>query len=78
MPDGRVVIKNYNKGIRHRGFMSANSKSSAPLVGASYMSFAMLMGAGIDISVKALAADYATAQIVLLRAVMAVPLVARD
>lgn len=55
--------------------MSTNPISSAPLIGASYMSFAMLMGAGIDISVKALATDYATAQIVLLRAVMAVPLV---
>ena len=70
-----MVIKNYNPDIRHRGSMSANPISSAPLIGASYMSFAMLMGAGIDISVKALAADYATAQIVLLRAVMAAPLV---
>ena len=62
MPDGRLVIKNYNTDMRHRGSMSVNPMRSAPLIGASYMSFAMLMGAGIDISVKALAADYATAQ----------------
>ncbi len=55
--------------------MRANAMPSASVIGASYMSLAMLMGAGIDISAKALAADYATSQIVLMRAVMAMPLV---
>ena len=55
--------------------MRVNSMPSASLIGASYMSLAMLMGAGIDISAKALADDYATSQIVLMRAVMAMPLV---
>jgi drug/metabolite transporter (DMT)-like permease len=46
-----------------------------PLVGVSYMSIAMLLAAGIDISVKTLVSDYSTAQIVLLRSLLALPLV---
>lgn len=47
----------------------------APLRGANYMLLAMMLGAGIDVAVKALASDYGTAQIVLLRTLFAVPLV---
>jgi drug/metabolite transporter (DMT)-like permease len=39
------------------------------------MSMAMFMAAGIDISVKALASDYGTPQIVLLRSLFALPVV---
>ena len=39
------------------------------------MCFAMLVAAGIDVSVKALASGYGTAQIVLLRSLFALPIV---
>lgn len=46
-----------------------------PIAGVSLMAFAMFMAAGIDVSVKALASDYSTAQIVLLRSLFALPIV---
>ena len=46
-----------------------------PILGVSIMSLAMLTAAGIDISVKALVSDYGTAQIVLLRSLLALPVV---
>jgi drug/metabolite transporter (DMT)-like permease len=52
-----------------------NPPLESALRGASYMLFAMFLGAGIDVSVKALTADYSTAQIVLLRTLFALPLV---
>ncbi len=53
---------------------NATTESSA-LAGATFMSLAMLAGAGIDISVKALAGDFSTAQIVFLRSLLALPVV---
>ena len=44
-------------------------------LGAACMCMAMFGGASIDVSVKALAPDYSTAQIVLLRSVFALPVV---
>jgi drug/metabolite transporter (DMT)-like permease len=43
------------------------------MLGAAYMSAGMFMGASIDVSVKALAGDYGTSQIVLLRTLLALP-----
>ena len=45
-----------------------------PLLGVGLMSLAMLVAAGIDISVKALTSGYGTAQIVLLRSLLALPI----
>jgi len=44
-------------------------------LGAMYMCVAMLGGTSIDIAAKALAADFSTAQIVLLRSLFALPIV---
>lgn len=44
-------------------------------LGAGFMLVAMLMAAGVDVSVKALAGAYGTSQIVLLRIVLSLPLV---
>lgn len=52
--------------------MSAEQRT---LLGVSLMSLAMLMAAGIDVSVKALAGGFSTPQIVLLRSLFALPLV---
>ncbi len=43
--------------------------------GAVFMCVAMFMAAGVDVAVKALAGSYSTAQIVLLRILLSVPLV---
>jgi drug/metabolite transporter (DMT)-like permease len=53
----------------------AVSLEHRPALGVSIMSLAMLTAAGIDISVKALTADYDTPQIVLLRSLFALPVV---
>lgn len=45
------------------------------LLGLLYMCAAMVGGTSIDVAVKALAADYSTAQIVLLRSLFALPVV---
>ena len=56
--------------------MSVRSQpESNAVLGAGYMSLAMLAGAAIDISVKALAGDFSTAQIVFLRSLLALPIV---
>ena len=51
-----------------------NTPDQKPLLGVSLMALAMFTAAGIDISVKALATDYGTPQIVLLRSLFALPL----
>lgn len=51
------------------------TEAQRPLVGVSLMAFAMFMAAGIDVSVKAVASDYGTPQIVLLRSLFALPVV---
>ncbi len=45
-----------------------------PLLGVGLMTLAMLVAAGIDVSVKALTSGYDTAQIVLLRSLLALPI----
>ncbi|NOX49087.1 MAG: DMT family transporter [Gammaproteobacteria bacterium] len=50
-------------------------KDNNVTLGAIYMCAAMLGGTSIDIAVKALAADFSTAQIVLLRSLFALPIV---
>lgn len=55
--------------------VSAADQQNQVVLGALCMCAAMLAGASIDISVKALAPTYSTAQIVFLRSAIAIPLV---
>jgi drug/metabolite transporter (DMT)-like permease len=51
------------------------TETNHAVIGAACMCAAMLGGTSIDVAAKALAADYSTAQIVLLRSAFALPLV---
>ncbi len=53
----------------------SNDTTDRPTMGAAFMCLAMLMAACVDVAVKALAGSYGTAQIVLLRIVLSIPLV---
>lgn len=53
----------------------ANDDTDSLRLGATFMCVAMLMAACVDVSVKALAGSYGTAQIVLLRIALSIPLV---
>lgn len=55
--------------------MGSRVNEQRPILGVGLMMTAMLVAAGIDVSVKALASDYGTAQIVLLRSLLALPVV---
>ena len=55
--------------------MTAEDQHNRVVLGALCMCAAMLAGASIDISVKALAPTYSTAQIVFLRSAIAIPLI---
>ncbi len=53
----------------------SNESNDSLRLGATFMCTAMFMAACVDVSVKALAGSYGTAQIVLLRIVLSIPLV---